>query len=123
MQANILIDTNGNARVVDFGLSTVAQDTNSLDTTSDEQGVTSRWASPEILRGGVFYTVESDVFSFGMVMIEVGDDGSALCQITWSIGKGLHQQSSVRRLICPRRDSEVHQRRASGTTYSPRFDG
>ena len=76
MQANILIDTDGNARIVDFSLSAVARDTNSLDTTSEEWGFTTRWASPEILKEGVFHTMESDVFAFGMVMIEVGDYGS-----------------------------------------------
>ena len=82
MQANILIDTNGNTRIVDFGLAAVARDTNSLDSTSDDRGITARYSSPEILREGARHSRESDVFAFGMVMIEVGDNGSAPCQIT-----------------------------------------
>ena len=123
VQANILIDTNGNPRVVDFGLSTVTQDTNSLDSTSDGQIITVRYTSPEILREGRRHSRESDVFAFGMVMIEVGDNGSAPCQITWSVGKGLHQRSSVQQITYPRRDCDGHRWRASRTTHSSRFDG
>ena len=123
MQTNILIDTDGNARVVDFSLATVAQDTNSLECTSDEQIITVRYTSPEILREGRRHSRESDVFAFGMVMIEVGDNRSVPCQVTWSIGTGLHQQSSVRQLSHPHRDGEDRQRRASGATHSPWFDG
>ena len=79
MQTNILIDTNGNARIVDFGLSTVARDIHSFDSTSEQRGVTPRWASPEILKGDKFHSTESDVFAFGMVMIEVGDNGYPPC--------------------------------------------
>ena len=76
MQANILIGTNGIARIVDFGLSTVVRDTNSLDTTSGTRGITARYTSPEILKGGERHSRRSDLFAFGMVMIEVGDHGS-----------------------------------------------
>ena len=71
-QANILVDGNENARIVDFGLATVARDTNSLVSTTDDQGITARYTAPEILRGAGRHSMESDVFSFGMVMIEVG---------------------------------------------------
>ena len=69
---------NGNARIVDFGLATVARDTNSLDTASGARGITARYTSPEILKGGERHSRRSDVFAFGMVMIEVGDYGSPL---------------------------------------------
>ena len=73
---------NGNARIVDFGLATVARDTNSLDSTSADRGITARYTSPEILIEGKHHSRESDVFAFGMVMIEVGGCESALCQTT-----------------------------------------
>ena len=57
---------------MDFGLATVARDTNSLDSTSDERGITARFTSPEVLKGVSRHSRESDVFAFGMVMIEVG---------------------------------------------------
>ena len=72
VQANILIDTNRNPQIVDFGLAAVARDTNSLDSTSDERSTTARYTSPEILREIGRHSKESDVFAFGMVMIEVG---------------------------------------------------
>ena len=57
---------------MDFGLAAVARDTNSLVSTTDDQGITARYTAPEILRGAGRHSMESDVFSFGMVMIEVG---------------------------------------------------
>ena len=71
MQANVLIDKNGNPRIVDFGLAVIARDTNSLDSTSDERGLTARYSSPEILMETGRHSREADVFAFGMVMIEV----------------------------------------------------
>ena len=68
----------GNARIADFGLATVARDSNSLVSTPEELCHTPRWTAPEILRGIGPHSKESDVFSFGMVMIEVGGDESTL---------------------------------------------
>ena len=73
---------NGNARISDFGLATVVRDPDSLGTVSDEQDITVRYASPEILREPGRSSRESDVFAFGMVMIEVRDNGYAPCPIT-----------------------------------------
>ena len=63
----------GNARIVDFGLATVARDPNSPPSTPVRHGHTLRFTAPEILRGEKPHSKESDVFAFGMVMIEVGD--------------------------------------------------
>ena len=68
----MLVGEDGNTRIVDFGLATVARDTNSLDPTTDMEAITPRYTSPEILRDAGRHSRESDVFSFGMVMIEVG---------------------------------------------------
>ena len=72
VQTNILIDWNGNPRIVDFGLATVTQDTSSLDSTSEERVTTARYTSPEVLRETGRHSKESDVFAFGMVITEVG---------------------------------------------------
>ncbi|KAF9645565.1 kinase-like protein, partial [Thelephora ganbajun] len=69
--ANIPVDATGNARIVDFGLATVARDINLLVSNTDRRGIAAQYAAPEILRNNGCYSKESDVFSFGMVTIEV----------------------------------------------------
>ena len=76
---------------MDFGLAIVARDTNSLESTTNEQANTPRYTSPEILKSIGRHSRESDVFAFGMVMIEVGDNNFAPSQITLSVGKGFHK--------------------------------
>jgi len=71
-QPNIIVDGSGNPRIADFGLATIARDSNSLVSTSDDPSYTLRWAAPEILGSGKAASKASDIFSFGMVMIEVG---------------------------------------------------
>ena len=56
---------------MNFGLATVAQNLDSMRTTSEDQGYTTRWTAPEILTGKGTYSKEADIFSFAMVMIEV----------------------------------------------------
>ncbi|KAF9789176.1 kinase-like domain-containing protein [Thelephora terrestris] len=68
--ANILIDANDNPRIVDFGLATVARDSDSLASTSGQMGTTARFTAPEILKGLGRPSKASDVFAFGMVVIE-----------------------------------------------------
>jgi serine/threonine protein kinase len=68
-----MVDASGNARIMDFGLATIARDSNSLVNTCDDHGSTFRWAAPEMLGTGSI-SKASDVFSFGMVMIEVRGD-------------------------------------------------
>jgi len=71
-QPNILVDDVGHARITDFGLTTVTQNLDSMRTTeSEDHGHTARWTAPEILTEEGTYSKEADVFSFGMVMIEV----------------------------------------------------
>ena len=66
-QYNILVDNSGHARITDFGLPTVTQDSESPQNTGL---YTARWAAPEVLRDGIC-SKEADIFSFAMVMIEV----------------------------------------------------
>lgn len=65
-----MVDGSGDVRITDFGLATIARDPTSFVSTSENQGQTLRWTAPEALASGLA-TKESDVFSFGMVMIEV----------------------------------------------------
>jgi serine/threonine protein kinase len=74
MQSNIMVDASGVVKITDFGLTAIARAFNSLVSTS-EKGGSFRWAAPEVLEMGAAFK-ESDVFSFGMVMIEVRDDQS-----------------------------------------------
>ena len=68
-----MVDESGNARITDFGPATVARDSDSLMSVADDQIYTSQWTAPEILGSGASTSMASDVFSFGMVVIEVWD--------------------------------------------------
>ena len=74
MQANVVVDASGNARITDFGHTRVAQDIILPGSADGRQGCTTRWAAPEVLRDDSQVTKESDIFSFGMVIIEVKSD-------------------------------------------------
>jgi len=76
---------------MDFGLTTVAQDSNSL-TVTDEQGNTPRYTAPEILNGAR-HSKESDVFAFGMVTAEVSGEPTPR-KLPSSVGEGFHRQNS-----------------------------
>ena len=69
-QPNILVDDSGHALIADFGLATVTQNLDSVQSASYHHGHTARWTAPEILSGGK-YSKEADIFSFAMVMTEV----------------------------------------------------
>ena len=74
-QPNILVDHNGNARLTDFGLTSIVRGMYSLRVTG-VKGYTEAWAAPEVLEEGNKATPEADIFSFGMVVIEVGPRAS-----------------------------------------------
>ncbi|KAF9785465.1 kinase-like domain-containing protein [Thelephora terrestris] len=67
---NILIDHTGHACLADFGLTSVVRGLSSVLVTN-VQGYTERWAAPEVLESGDRNTREADVYSFGMVVVEV----------------------------------------------------
>ena len=78
IEANILIDKNGNARLADFGLLTIiTNSTHATTTTFSEGSGTLRWMSPELLDPARFGakksrpTKESDCYALGMVVLEV----------------------------------------------------
>lgn len=70
LQANILVDDSCHARITDFGLAMVTRNLDSIPTTTHQHGHTIRWAAPEVMDKGT-YSMEADMFSFAMVMIEV----------------------------------------------------
>jgi len=123
MQANILVDAAGNARIADFGLATVARDSSSLMNTPDGHANTPRWTAPEILMGSGYHSKESDVFSFGMVVIEVRGDESTACQTISSVDEDFHRQGSVQRFYYSHGHVGHHFWKASGATHSPQFHG
>ena len=69
IQPNILVDDTGRARITDFGLVVVLQNTSFKRAFLDDQSV--RWMAPEILYTPGTYSKGADVFSFAMVMVEV----------------------------------------------------
>ena len=75
-----MIDKSGNARITDFGLAAIVRNPHSLRSTLGEDGHTARWCAPELLKSEKLASKESDVFSFGMVIIEVGGDQLFPCQ-------------------------------------------
>ena len=66
-----MVDESSNARITDFGLAAIVRDSHSMRSSLDEDRYTPRWCAPEILMGEQPAGKESDVFSFGMVIIEV----------------------------------------------------
>jgi serine/threonine protein kinase len=75
-----MVDESGNPRITDFGLAAIARNPDSRRTTSGEDRYTARWCAPELLIGGQSAPKESDIFSLGMIMIEVGSDGFVTTQ-------------------------------------------
>lgn len=69
VQPSILIDDGGRARLTDLGLAII---TPGLEPTLPvHMYYSTRWTAPEILRGETGISKESDMYSFGMVVIEV----------------------------------------------------
>lgn len=127
-QPNILIDGDGHACLADFGLASVAHGNNSIATHA--HGYTARWTAPEILRGPQQVTREADVFSFGMVVMEVSSPRLSVGRIkaegeTFSLTfpalfTGFYRKTPAQRVDCSYGYDEVHGRRAS---CSPVRDG
>ena len=77
IKANILVDENHNARIADFGLLAIISDPSDLlSSSSDTQGGTVRWMSPELIDPSRFGsershpTKSSDCYALGMVVYE-----------------------------------------------------
>ncbi|KAG1817253.1 kinase-like domain-containing protein [Suillus subaureus] len=69
---NVLIDSRGKARLTDFGLSTVCGGLAQCAVYIGSPGAI-RWAAPELIIGvGQHSTFESDIYSFGSIMLQTG---------------------------------------------------
>jgi len=82
-----MVDESGNPLIMDFGLAKIARASNSLVTTTEGQGQSFRWTAPELFGPNQVVNMESDVFSFGMVMIEVWGNRSTVCQPPYLLTK------------------------------------
>jgi len=65
---SVLIDNAGTARIADFGLATV---TGLEPAVPIQKCYSIRWTAPEVLRGETGVSKESDVYAFGMLVVEV----------------------------------------------------
>ena len=70
-QPNVLVDADGRARIMDFSLATVAIDVDSEQGPSNQRIGSEQWSAPEVLEDGTT-SKKIDIFSFSMVLIEVG---------------------------------------------------
>ena len=73
VQPNIIVDDFGHASITDFGL---AQDI--LGVVSKPKRLSVRWTAPEVLAETGTPSMAADVFSFGMVMVEVRYDSTVV---------------------------------------------
>jgi len=64
-----MVGADGRAHITDFGL---ARDQGAVEEAGTTSGGTARWTAPEILQGRGVPSKQADVFSFAMVMVEVG---------------------------------------------------
>ena len=76
---NVLLDNGARtAKIADFGLSTrVNKDEFAQRNENCYQRLPVRWTAPEVLRNQKAYSIKSDVWSFGIVLVEIwlkGDD-------------------------------------------------
>jgi serine/threonine protein kinase len=79
MQTNVLINTTGHARLSDFGLSLIHAEFQGTSTSMLDGAV--RWAAPELYYmpdsheevegGNITLSEQSDIYSFGSVMLQV----------------------------------------------------
>ncbi|CAE6441168.1 unnamed protein product, partial [Rhizoctonia solani] len=68
---NVLVSSDGVAKLADFGLSTISGASLGFSDTSNPQIGTTRWAAPELVVGDAPKSKESDVYALGMTMLEI----------------------------------------------------
>ncbi|KAG9079417.1 hypothetical protein FRC06_007744, partial [Ceratobasidium sp. 370] len=68
--ANVLISSNGVAKLADFGCTELKTGSLYFTTTTSESKFSMRWAAPEILVGPVTRSKEADVYALGMTILE-----------------------------------------------------
>ena len=77
-KSNILIDGQGRACLADFSTSNIKVHSRTVHPSLEGHGSTGtiRWMSPEAILG--VSTYETDIWSFGMTMYEVGLEGPVI---------------------------------------------
>lgn len=122
-QPNILVDGSGHARITDFGL---AQ--SSLGVVSKPERQSMRWTAPEVLAETGAPSTEADVFSFGMIMVEVCSNSTTVRPpkvnrfFTLSLAQGLYRHGSVQRPYSPGSGNSHNKWEAPPTAYALGFD-
>ncbi|CAE7072832.1 unnamed protein product, partial [Rhizoctonia solani] len=69
--ANVLVSSDGVARITDFGLSTMSEAGLRFSETSATQMGTMRWAAPEQVLEDSYRSKHSDVYALGMTFLEI----------------------------------------------------
>ncbi|KAF8595411.1 kinase-like protein [Ceratobasidium sp. AG-I] len=69
--ANVLLSDDGAAQLTDFGNAIPESRTLSFTGSSINSGLSIRWASPEQLQGEAIYSMQADVYSLAMTILEV----------------------------------------------------
>lgn len=70
--ANILIDSQYQAKISDFGLAKIKLETSSMSSKPNVSSVGSvRWKAPELFKRKAMYTSACDIYSYGMVLWEL----------------------------------------------------
>ena len=71
-QANVLISTTGEPLLCDFGLAVIVEELTQLPISTAMEGQGNpRWMAPELLVGEAIVSTASDVYAFGMLILEV----------------------------------------------------
>lgn len=68
---NVLLDNQLQAKLCDFGLSRLKQETNAASSRSKAVVGTLAWMAPELFKRHVKYTKHADIYSFGMILWEI----------------------------------------------------
>ncbi|KAG2146626.1 kinase-like domain-containing protein [Suillus clintonianus] len=70
--SNIVVDVNGNPLLADFGFAKVLEDVTGVSFTMSA-GVSNsqRWLAPELCRDAGMLTTHSDIFAYGMTILEI----------------------------------------------------
>ncbi|KAG0705465.1 kinase-like domain-containing protein [Suillus ampliporus] len=70
--SNIVVDGNGNPMLADFGFAKVLEDVTGVNFTMSA-GVSNsqRWLAPELCCDGGMLTTQSDIFAYGMTVLEI----------------------------------------------------
>ncbi len=93
--SNILVDATGRAKLLDFGIAKILEDTDGAPMTRDSL-LTPEYASPEQLRG-VRQTTATDIYSMGVILSRLVGGGAGVPRdLSFVIGKALRTEPGER---------------------------